>query len=448
MKKITYVLLMTAMVFSSCRDYVEVDQPGKRTLKYTSDFQYILNNTTNLESTFYYPELASDDIEIVDEEFISRMSDVDKYAYAWADYIFIDEEDRDWARLYKQVYICNEVITNVMSSAEGTESEKNNIMGQAKVHRAYAYYCLVNIYARQYDVATASSDPGVPLLTTPDLFASLKRASVREVYDLILQDLEDATGLLPDFQDNSFMPSLAGTYGFLARVSLQIGDYDNALLNAEDALGLRNTLNNLEDYANGSAYPVKYEDPEILMAKGLGSTVLDYRLSDELTGLFDENDLRYELFTRPGTDITWNPFSGRVYWKPKLVYQGIYSGPTVPEMLLIKAECLARSGDAASATEVLNTLRIARFRAGDYEPLSVVDDVLPTVLDERRRELFGTGIRWFDLKRLNKEDRFAKTISREFQGATYTLEPNANKYVFPIANIYISQNPEIEQNPR
>ncbi len=217
MKKITYVLLMTAMVFSSCRDYVEVDQPGKRTLKYTSDFQYILNNTTNLESTFYYPELASDDIEIVDEEFISRMSDVDKYAYAWADYIFIDEEDRDWARLYKQVYICNEVITNVMSSAEGTESEKNNIMGQAKVHRAYAYYCLVNIYARQYDVATASSDPGVPLLTTPDLFASLKRASVREVYDLILQDLEDATGLLPDLQDNSFMPSLAGTYGFLAR---------------------------------------------------------------------------------------------------------------------------------------------------------------------------------------------------------------------------------------
>ncbi len=131
-----------------------------------------------------------------------------------------------------------------------------------------------------------------------------------------------------------------------------------------------------------------------------------------------------------------------------MVYQGIYSGPTVPEMLLIKAECLARSGDAAAATEVLNTLRIARFRAGDYEPLSVVDDVLPTVLDERRRELFGTGIRWFDLKRLNKEDRFAKTISREFRGATYTLEPNANKYVFPIANIYISQNPEIEQNPR
>jgi hypothetical protein len=73
---------------------------------------------------------------------------------------------------------------------------------------------------------------------------------------------------------------------------------------------------------------------------------------------------------------------------------------------------------------------------------------LQLVVDERRREFFGTGLRWYDLRRLNKDAQFAKTITRSYNGVTYTLAPNSNGYVFPLANVLIALNPEMEQNPQ
>ena len=116
-------------------------------------------------------------------------------------------------------------------------------------------------------------------------------------------------------------------------------------------------------------------------------------------------------------------------------------------MMLIQAECLARTNNPDEAISVLNTLRSYRFKAADYQELETQANVLQEVLDERRRETFGTGLRWLDLKRLNKEPEF-KTITRTFRGDTYTLEPNSNAYVFQINPIYIQKNPEIESNPR
>ncbi len=129
---------------------------------------------------------------------------------------------------------------------------------------------------------------------------------------------------------------------------------------------------------------------------------------------------------------------------------GTSIGLDVPEVMLTKAECLARTGKTSEAMEVLNTLRKKRFAPADYQDLSAAnaDDALQIVLDERRRELMSRWIRFFDQKRLNKEARFAKTVTRVFLGETFTLEPNSNRYVFPIATNYINLNPEIVQNPR
>ena len=75
------------------------------------------------------------------------------------------------------------------------------------------------------------------------------------------------------------------------------------------------------------------------------------------------------------------------------------------------------------------------------------DKLLQLILDERRRELMFKSMRWFDLKRLNKEPRFAKIITHVLQGVTYTLEPNSPHYVIPFPLKAINANPSIEQNP-
>jgi starch-binding outer membrane protein, SusD/RagB family len=119
-------------------------------------------------------------------------------------------------------------------------------------------------------------------------------------------------------------------------------------------------------------------------------------------------------------------------------------------MMLIKAESSARNGNYQDAIAILNTLRKKRFTPSDYKDLtsSNKEDALKLILDERRRELFGRGYRWFDQKRLNKESAYAETVTRVFKGVTYTLVPNDNHYVYAIAEKYINLNPEIEQNPR
>ncbi len=98
---------------------------------------------------------------------------------------------------------------------------------------------------------------------------------------------------------------------------------------------------------------------------------------------------------------------------------------------------------------MLNTLRKFRFRPADYADLSAAtnEEALQLVIDERRREFFGTGLRWFDQRRLNKDPQFAETRTRTFKNTIYTLEPNSDAYVFPLANLLIAQNPEMKQNP-
>ncbi len=97
----------------------------------------------------------------------------------------------------------------------------------------------------------------------------------------------------------------------------------------------------------------------------------------------------------------------------------------------------------------MNELRKKRFRPADYADLTAADagEALRIVLDERQRELFGTGLRWYDQRRLSLEPALAETETRILKGNTYTLTPG-NRYVYPIPPKNIDLNPELTQNDR
>ncbi len=237
----------------------------------------------------------------------------------------------------------------------------------------------------------------------------------------------------------------------LARASLQMGNYSEALRFADSALKRKSSLLNMNNYLS-TPLPTFLQHPEyIFMKTQASSSFVFYPLSQELQQIFDTKDLRWEMNTRDGATSPFPPvFNGRAYVRHRLTVDGNLIGPDVPEMMLIKAECLARTGKPGEAMDVINTLRQNRFRPADYVALTATDanDALVKVLQERRRELMVRGLRWFDLKRLNKEPQFAKTLSKTFLGETYTLAPNSNRYVLPIASKYTSMNPELEPNPR
>jgi SusD family. len=440
----------------SCRKFVEIDLVGKRELKYTQDYQSLLNNSTSVERSYYWPVLASDDIFGSDEAYLNTLLLTDANAYSWkSDIVGDNNEDPDWADQYKQIYLFNQVATEIMGSEGGTDAQKRNILAQAKVHRAFNYFNLVNSYAKQYDASTANTDLGVPLLTSPDLYAKLDRKPIEMVYKQIIEDLSSAIPDLPEQANFNILASRSAAEAILARVYLQMRDYGKALQYAELILAKpQYKLIDLKQYkATPNSYPNILDDTEEIFIKSLRNSFPTLSLNPDLLALFEPGDLRATLFTVDGSVFTWSPFQGKAYNKHRIISANakVTNGPTLPEMMLIKAEALARDNVRfTEALTVLNNLRSKRLDDNAYTPLEITDQqaILKLVINERRKELMGKGLRWFDQKRLAAEPGFINTQTRTYKGESFTLAPNSNRYVMPIASKYIVLNPEIIQNPR
>src|SRR5262249_41239036 len=152
------------------------------------------------------------------------------------------------------------------------------------------------------------------------------------------------------------------------------------------------------------------------------------QINPDLVTLLGATDLRYQLFTRPGTTYssTWGA-STRMYWRTQYTYEANNIGLTTPELYLIKAECQARAGNISDAITNLNLLRQKRYAPANYTAASAatVADAITLIVNERKKEFFGRGYVWFDQRRLNKDAQFAVNVSRVFQGTTYTLTPTS-----------------------
>ncbi len=463
--RLTYkslVFVLASALLAGCKDFVDIKTQGNLVPNEVINYRYLLNNSSNFTANSSLPDFASSDIDISDAaqqsglagEYYSNF----RNAYTWQSVIYplgsSSENDLNWNGLYSVIMYCNTIINEVPGSI-GTEAEKVALLAEAKVHRADAYVSLLNSYAKPYNASTASTDPGVPLLVEQTVSQSLNRASVQAVYDLILKDLLDAIPSLPETQQYTTLPVKASAYGELARVYLLLGDYANANTYADLALASRSTLNDLSvlTAVTTTNYPRRIQDPEILLSKlpngGTAAyTPTAFRLSDEYLQLLGTKDQRYTLFTVPAATIS-TTYTGRYFYKERAIGDTRNEGPSVPEMMLIKAEYFARNNDAANAMLWVNKLRVKRFKPEHYvaKTATSANDALVQVVNERRIEFFGTALRWVDMRRLKDDALFRRTYTRQFNGQTYTLDPSSNRYVFPIAESLRRLNPEIEQNP-
>jgi hypothetical protein len=128
---------------------------------------------------------------------------------------------------------------------------------------------------------------------------------------------------------------------------------------------------------------------------------------------------------------------------------GNFIGLSTSEVYLVRAESLARLGDKDAAMQNLNTLLRKRYKTGTFTDLTAATatQALDIILTERRKEMVLRGMRWADLKRLNKEPARAVAIKRDLTGQIYTLSPNDLKYAFLVPTEVI-QLSDLQQNPR
>ncbi len=487
--KTKYILsvsvLALVLLMSSCDKYLDIKPKGQMIPSSADDYRKILDfvgnkNSVGLQSTIYntygIANYLADDYQVADSTTYKTIMSVagvplndrgDLFRWAKEGAIYTeDQEDPDWLSMYGQIYIANTAIDGIPKAA-GAQNVKDGLIAEALFHRAFCHLALVNIYAKHFTPATAENDMGIPLRLDLSLTAPLTRASVKEVYDAIIADLEAAIPKLPVTQQYNHRPNKASGYALLARAYLYQGNYPKALESANQGLNITNFLydfnttlirtvgNSKYNYFNDAIVPNAWFDKELLCQKEScmvsGTYHFSYMLSDAQTvnNLYDVvNDLRFfvKFGTLSGTSYTYGEITRR--WATQ--YYPIV-GVTVPEMLLTRAESLARIGGAsnlAAAIADLNYLRVNRYITGTYVNYVVSNytqaQIIQLIIDERRRELFGNGLRWFDLKRLNAIENANITIKRNFTNDM--LPPGDPHWVMPIGRKYINQSPEIIQN--
>ncbi len=113
----------------------------------------------------------------------------------------------------------------------------------------------------------------------------------------------------------------------------------------------------------------------------------------------------------------------------------------------MRAESAARMNDISTALMSLNTLMENRYKKNEFTPFeaSSPQEALQLILKERRKELIFRGLRWMDIKRLNKEGA-GISITRAVARNTYTLLPNDPYFALPLPDDIIKMT-GMPQNP-
>jgi hypothetical protein len=456
-KNLTRLVVLFLIVFAaitSCKKYLEVKPDSKLAVPTSlSDLQAILDftNVMNLQSTPCFGEESTDDYFLLPSTYNSFSVALQKI-YTWnrEDYYF----QNDWSKAYSPIFNANYCL-NQVEKIPVTDQSKflwNNVKGSALFYRSYYFMHLLWTFSKAYDSASYNMDLGIVLRLGDNFNVPSVRSSVKDCYDRVIEDAKLSASFLPDLPLHVMRPSKGAAYGLLAKAYLSMRVYDSAFKYAGLCLQINNQLIDYNGDAdiNGSIradVPFKRFNKETIFYTEMNnndfiSSPSRAKIDTVLYSSYDSNDLRKTAFFKLSSG----------YYRFKSIYTGgtsqYFSGIATDEIYLIKAECEARKGHTSEAMNDLNSLLIKRWKSGTFVPLtaSSASDALYIILTERRKELLMRGVRWIDIKRLNKENANI-TLIRKISGQTFTLEPNANYYALPLPADII-QASGIPQNKR
>lgn len=337
-----------------------------------------------------------------------------------------------WAAIYDGINRANMVIATVPTISGLTAADKNDILGQAYFLRALHYHNLVKLWG-------AVPMPLAPVASS-DVAAKFTRTPVPQVYAQILSDLDKADQMIAN-TSNTRMATPGAAKALRARVLLYKGDYQGALdaANAVIAGGYSLAPHYSDLFsAAGSDTPEDifrvYFSAQQYNEMGyyyLGTGRREVRPTSNLNASYAAGDVRKAWTVQPRRSA----LQGTKF--PTTSGTEHLHVIRLAEVMLIKAEALARLGQLPAAVAAYNPVRV---RAGLAPHVYGVDvntqaDVLAAISHERRSELALEGDRWPDLVRSGQAVAVLGLAGKEYQ----TL--------YPIPASEIATAPGLTQNP-
>ncbi|SIS61782.1 SusD family protein [Chryseobacterium ureilyticum] len=439
------------LLMPSCsKEWLEEKQDIKLVVPTTlNDLSLLMNSSQFLYDGRGAMEVSCDDLDVSLEQYNALSTDFERKLLTWTVDVFpklgYGTTQEEWELPYAQIQVCNVTLKALDKITRTSSNEElyNRIKGTALYHRSRAFLNLAMTFCKYYDASTAGADLGIPLKLDEDINEPIFRSTLKQTYQRITEDLSLAATLLPQNAISVTHITNAGAAALLARTYLYMNDYSKAYDAAQNSLKFYSVLDDYNTFNPTDARPFLAKSKEVHImiesvtayetAVGLSSSI-----PQELFKLYSDNDLRKILY--------FKTLDGKNIWRGSPLGNNL-GGTATDEIFLIAAECAARMGDRVKALEFLNTLLVKRYKTGTFTPITATSDsdALDIILVERRKELLKRGLRFQDLKRLNKDARHAKTLIKIIGNKTFTLPPNDKRYVFPIPQYIIDYN-GLDQN--
>jgi len=384
------------------------------------------------------------------------------------------KSSNNYSGFWNQIYHCILQANNIIASidklkAAGSIENFDTYKGQALTARALMHFDLVRLYGKSYTQDKASY--GVPNVTQPlKTSAQPLRASVEENYTQILKDLKDAEPLLSKSKSNGYL-NYYGNKAIQARVYLTMAKYTEALSAAQEIIN----SNVYKLYTNTEWVPswkAQFGSESIFELgifpneTDLGTSSLGFYLrrkahgSSQALGWFMASDYFLNRLKQDANDIRWGVMSadessttrlGATYkYSGSITLEGDGKGSStavnikvirVSEIYLIAAEAAYYSDKTLAA----NHLNQIRKRSPTLAAATATTITLDMIMEERSKELFTEGQRFFDMLRLNQQI----TFNDEFGSITVpsrpkTIDRTFQKVILPIPQDEINANPGLE----
>lgn len=458
MKKIIYTLLAGALLTAACEKGLDQEPISNNTTdKYFTDPNDFLQGTNAIYNDLQtFPdrllnlsETRSDNLYAVSEGGVRDWEGINSFHKAIAANAYVEE---GWSKNYNGISRANTLLEQLQKNGVVIPDEllRKRYEAEARFLRAFFYFDLIRLYGKvplaDHSISAAEA------LTIP-------RSPVTDIYQLIISDLKFAGDHLPapagyqavdkgratKYAAKSLlalvhMTRSGPTYG-IEGPGLGLNEWDQAITLLNEVISSNqysfltntgnettaygtifafNNENNKEvvfniEYSTDSNPQVGATFPWLLVPDGYFQSLgkpnqggLQIRpISENLLNTYEAGDVRKTFSIQAGYTIPKGVVETQSFYKKYVDVTKVPARRTdwpinfivirYTDVLLLKAECVLHGAPGSQITDVDQVINNVRLRAGLAGGKNNV--TLSQLLEERRREFAGEGLRWHDLVR-------------------------------------------------
>jgi hypothetical protein len=347
-----------------------------------------------------------------------------------------------WRLLYNYIYRANAAIEGLTAASKLTPAIRQQLIGEAKFVRSFCYFYLVNLFDE------------VPLVTVTDyrVNATMQRTPVVQIYERIVQDLQEAALLLhTDYLQADMVsttserlrPNKWAATALLARVQLYRNSWQAAITAATaviDNKAIYDTVPLAKVFLKDSKEAIWQLQPVNVTFTADALLFIQQRsvfTSPALMQAFENGDGRKQYWLAGDKDHYPYKYKATDASQPITEYLVVLR---LAELYLIRSEARLRTGDQTGA---FKDLMLVRQRAGlPPSDINHIHSLMEAIQHERQVELFSEwGHRWFDLKRTHQVNAVMR-VATSAKGGNW--DPHQQWYPIPSSEILL--NPNLMQN--